>query len=64
MAMPPEILDAIIAVLDVEGRRNDFEARVRLLQATMATVEAWKRGRITTEQALVLIRAAIAIAET
>jgi hypothetical protein len=63
MAMPPEMLDAIIAVLDAESRKSDRDARIRLLEATAATFEAWRRGRITTEQALVLMRAAIAIAE-
>src|SRR6185437_12446938 len=44
MALPAEILDAIIAVLDAEALRTDFDSRVRLLQATSATIEDGRAG--------------------
>lgn len=60
MALPQELLDAIANALDREASASDVEQRARLLAATRTTIEEWLRGRLTTEEAVALLRTAIA----
>ena len=56
--LPQERLAAVLTALDCEARHSDPGQRARLLAATRVVVEEWKRGRLTTHQLVVLIRAA------
>ncbi len=58
--MPSELMEAVTNALEREAAERDVEKRAQLLTATRATIEAWTRGRLTTEQAVLLIRLAAA----
>jgi hypothetical protein len=60
MALPPELLDAVAKALDREASASDVGQRARLLAATRTTIEEWLRGRLTTEEAVALLRTATA----
>jgi DNA-binding transcriptional regulator YiaG len=56
MTLPCELLDAIAVALEREATEHDVGQRAQLLTVARATLEAWKRGRLTTHEAAVLLR--------
>lgn len=57
-APPPELVEALAAALERERSEQDAQNRARILTGARAAIEAWRRGRVTTAQAVLLVRIA------
>jgi hypothetical protein len=49
------LLDAVVIALEAEAVEPDPEKRLVILRATRSTLEAWKRERVTTEEAISML---------
>jgi hypothetical protein len=50
------LLDAVIAALEAEAVEPDMAKRLRILQKTRTTIEAWKEERVSSEEAVNALR--------
>jgi hypothetical protein len=50
-------LDAVLSALEVEAAEPDTEKRLLILRATRTIIDAWKRGGMTTSEAVGALRA-------
>ena len=57
-ALPKELVDAVEAALQRERGEVDPEARERIQANIRASLDGWLRKRMTTEQAVLLLRIA------
>lgn len=57
-APPQELVEALASALERERGENDAQNRARILTRARAAIEAWRRGRVTTAQAVLLVRLA------
>jgi hypothetical protein len=46
-----------MAALEAEAIEQDTEKRILILHATRTTIDAWKQGRMTTDEAVHALRA-------
>lgn len=53
---PQELIEALAAALERERDERDAEKRARILAGARAALDAWRRGRMTTAQAVLLVR--------
>ena len=51
------LLDAFLAVLEVEAAEQDAGKRMRILRTTRSTLDALKEGHLTTEEAIEVLLA-------
>jgi hypothetical protein len=56
--LPPELLAAVESALEREHGEADAEKRARMQTGIRAAVEGWQRGRVSTAQAVLLLRIA------
>jgi hypothetical protein len=56
--LPGELVEAVAAALEQERREVDAEARERIQAGVRATLDGWMRKRVTTAQAVLLLRIA------
>jgi hypothetical protein len=56
MSAPDALLDAVIAALEAEAVEPDMAKRLRILQKTRTTIEAWKEERVSNEEAVNALR--------
>lgn len=57
-APPPELMEALASALERERAESDLQKRARILGGARAAMDAWRRGRMTTAQAVLLVRIA------
>lgn len=57
-APPPELVEALASALERERTEGDAQKRARIVAGARAAVDAWRRGRMTTAQAVLLVRIA------
>jgi hypothetical protein len=55
-APPPELIDAVARALERQRTERNAEKYARVLAGTRAVLDAWRRGRMTAAQAVLLVR--------
>ena len=55
---PQELVEALACALERERAEGDAQKRARIVAGARAAVDAWRRGRMTTAQAVLLVRIA------
>ena len=56
--LPPELVTAVASALERERGETDAEKRAQIQTSIRAAVDGWLRGRVTTAQAVLLLRVA------